>query len=97
MSTQAGTNGIATAAEIHPSPEVVNAILKWSEEDRRDLAMLLMDSIRRGFTSLEEAEAQDRNLIRERLELLTSGKAKLIDANEMFAAIDRRLAEIRKK
>jgi hypothetical protein len=95
MSSETKTNGVI-AEGVQPTAEVVNSILKWSEEDRRDLALLLADSIRQGFTSLEEAEERDRNLIHDRLEQLKSGTVELHEPEQMFAEIDRRLAEVRK-
>jgi len=87
---------VANGAAIHPSPEVVEAILKWSLEDRRDLAMLLQDSVREGFTSLSEAEVGQRNLIQNRLDELMSG-AELVEPDAVFAEIRRRVAEVRKQ
>jgi hypothetical protein len=82
--------------QLRPSPAVVNALLKWSAEDRRELAYLLLDSVRDGFTSLEEAEQRDKNLIRERIEAYDRGEVKAIDADEMFRRIDAKLAELRR-
>jgi putative addiction module component (TIGR02574 family) len=82
---------------LRPSPAVVNALLKWSAEDRERLAELLLDSVREGFTSLEEVEQRDKDMIRERIEAYERGEIKAIDADEMFRRIDAKLAELRRK
>jgi hypothetical protein len=82
---------------LRPSPAVVNALLKWSAEDRERLAELLHDSVREGFTSLEEVEQRDTDLIRDRIAELDSGTAKLIETDDVFRRIDAKLAELRRK
>jgi hypothetical protein len=81
------TSGTPAAADR--STELVTRLLKLPEEARLDLAHLLLDSVKRGFTSLEEAEARDKQLVRSRLDELTSGKAKLISAEDFLADLER--------
>ncbi|WP_439630743.1 addiction module protein [Gemmata sp.] len=95
MATETTPSGAPVTADR--STELVNRLLKLPEETRLDLAHLLLDSVKRGFTSLEEAEARDKQLVRSRLDELTSGKAKLIDPEDMFAEMRRRAEEVRKK
>ena len=95
MSTEMTTTPAAPPLQLRPSPAVVNALLKWSADDRRELAHLLLDSVRDGFTSLEEAEQTDKDVIRARIAELDSGTAKLIDSDEVFRRIDAKLAELR--
>jgi hypothetical protein len=77
-------------------PALFNALLKWPEKDRVFLAILLQNSIRENFDSLEQAQANDKVLIRSRLEELLSGKAELLDSEEVFRAMEQRVAEIRR-
>ena len=93
MSTET-TNGAAVAAPAGPTPELVNALLKWPADDRQALARLLADSVRDGFTSLEEAERRDREMIRRRIDDVVSGTAVLLDWRE---SVDRLEAEFREK
>ena len=97
MNIDVKVNGKAVAASIQPSPELVNAILKWSVSDRRDLAFLLIDSVREGFTSLEEAEEKQKNLIHDRIEQLKSGEAELVEPEDVFSEMRRRIAEVRSR
>ena len=87
MATETTPNGTTAAADR--STELVNRLLKLPEQTRLDLAHLLLDSVKRGFTSLDEAAARDKELIRSRLDDLTSGKAKLIDAEDFLADLER--------
>lgn len=96
MSATTATNGPAKVLAVPPSPEVIDAILKWSVEDRRDLATLLADSIRNEFTSLEEAQQSQKELIHDRIAELVNG-AETHDISELFAALDRGVAEARKR
>ena len=96
MSATPAVNGSVKVASFPPSPDVVNAILKWSVEDRRDLALLLTDSIREGFASLAEAEESQKDLIQSRLDELVNG-AELVETEEVFAEVRRRVAEVRKR
>ena len=96
MSAETRPNGTATAAPVQPSPELVNGLLKWPEQLRLNLARLLFDSVKEGFTSLEEAEQRDKDLIHSRIEQLVSGKVELLDPEEMFAAIRQAVAEVRR-
>lgn len=89
MGTDATPTG-ATTTTADRSTELVNRLLKLPEQTRLDLANLLLDSVREGFTSLEEAEKRDKNLIRSRLEELVSGNAKLIDAEDFLADLEKR-------
>jgi len=86
-----------TTAAVDRSTELVNRLLKLPEQTRLDLANLLLDSVRKGFTSLEEAANSDKALIRSRLEELVSGKVELLDPEDVFAEMRRRVAEVRKK
>jgi hypothetical protein len=96
MGTETTPNG-PTAATADRSTELVNKLLKLPEQTRLDLAHLLLDSVREGFTSLEEAEKRDRELIRSRIDQLVKGEVKLLDPEEMFAEMRRRVAEVRKQ
>jgi len=84
-----------TTATVDRSTELVNRLLKLPEQTRLDLANLLLDSVRKGFTSLEEAANSDKALIRSRLEELVSGKVKLIDAKDFLADLEGRVAEVK--
>src|SRR5438552_1864205 len=75
---------------IKPGAVLVNALLQWPEEDRLALAILLQDSVKERFTSLEQVEQSDKELIRSRLEDLVSGKVPLLDADEVVAELKRR-------
>lgn len=79
------------------STELVNRLLKLPDEVKLDLARLLTESVREGFTSLEEGEKKQKELIRSRLEQLVSGQVELLDAKEVAANMKARLAEVRKK
>ena len=95
MSAETTPNG-ATATAADRSTELVNKLLKLPEQTRLDLAHLLLDSVREGFTSLEEAEKRDKELIRKRIEEVVSGKAELLDPEQVFAAMRKRIEEVRK-
>jgi predicted ATPase len=79
------------------STELVDRLLKLPAETRLDLANLLLDSVRQGFTSLAEAEKRDREMIRSRIDQLVKGEVELLDADEVFRRIDARLAGLRNK
>jgi hypothetical protein len=90
------------SAEIKPSDamatadrstELVNKLLKLPEQTRLDLANLLLDSVRQGFTSLAEAEKRDKEMIRSRLQELVSGKAELIDAKDFLDELEGRICQ----
>ena len=49
-----------TTAAVDRSTELVNRLLKLPEQTRLDLANLLLDRVRKGFTSLEEAANSDK-------------------------------------
>ena len=83
----------AAAPGADRSTELVNRLLKLPDEVKLDLARLLTDSVREGFTTLDESEKKQKELIRSRLDELTSGKAELIDAREMVAELKRRYAK----
>ena len=85
----------APTLPIVPGPALANALLKWPEKDRVALALLLQDSVKEGFTSLDQARTNNKELIRSRLADLVSGKAKLLDSEEVFQAMEKRVAEIR--
>ena len=95
MATETTPNG-ATATAADRSIEFVNKLLKLPEQTRLDLAQLLLDSVREGFTSLEEAEKRDKELIRKRIEEVVSGKAELLDPEQVFAAMRKRIEEVRR-
>src|SRR5690348_8929303 len=88
MSAETKPNGTATAAPLHPSPEVVNGLLKWPEQLRLDLASLLLDSVKEGFTSLEDVEHQDRETIRGRIEAYERGEMKAADWRAALARVE---------
>jgi hypothetical protein len=90
MSASTVANGAAKAVSVPPSPEVVDAILKWSVEDRRDLAILLQDSIREGFTSLAEGEKCQKDLIHSRIAQLVSGEVESRDAEDYLNELEAR-------
>jgi hypothetical protein len=93
MSAEPTPTGTATADR---SAELVNRLLKLPEQTRLDLAHLLLDSVREGFTGLDEAEKRDKELIRSRLEQLTSGTVELLDADEVVARLKARYANERR-
>ena len=78
-----------TSLTLRPSPAVVNALLKWTAEDRASLAQLLFDSVREGFTSLEEVEERDRDMIRSRIEAYDRGEVKATDWRESLDRVER--------
>lgn len=90
----APANGSPAPLTLPPSPEVVNALLRWSEDDRLNLAHLLRDSVREGFTSLAEVEQRDRDVIRRRVEQVARGEVALTDWR---ASLDRIEKEFREK
>ncbi len=75
------------------STDLVNRLLKLPDEVKLDLARLLTDSVREGFTSLADGEKKQKELIRSRLEELTSGKAELIDAKDVVAELKQRYSK----
>lgn len=91
MATETTANGTPTAAadRFRPSRELVAALLKWSADDKEELAQLLVDSVREGFTTLEEAEEWGKNLLRRRIEDVVSGKAVLLDIDDVLADLER--------
>jgi hypothetical protein len=95
MSTETTPNGATATADR--STELVNRLLKLPEQTKIDLANLLLDSVRGGFTSLEEAEKGDKELIRSRLDQLVSGKVELLDSEDVFAQMRRRIEEVKKR
>jgi len=97
MSTETTPNGTTATATVDASTELVNRLLKLPEQTKLDLANLLLDSVRKGFTSLEEAAKRDKELIRSRLEELMSGKVELLEPEEVFRRMRERLDEVRKK
>ncbi len=92
MSTEPTPNGPA-AATADRSEELVNRLLRLPDAAKTDLARLLLDSVRDGFTSLEEAEKRDKELIRSRLEELVSGKVELLDAADVVSRLKNRYAK----
>lgn len=88
MSAETRPNGTASAAPVQPSPELVNGLLKWPEQLRLDLARLLLDSVKEGFTSLEEVEQRDRETIRGRIEAYERGEATATDWREALARVE---------
>jgi hypothetical protein len=90
VSTETTPNGPATADR---SVDLVNRLLKLPEQTRIDLANLLLDSVREGFTSLEEAEKRDKELIRSRVEQVVKGEVPLLDWRESLDQIEKRFRE----
>ena len=88
MSAEIKPSGATATADR--STELVNKLLKLPEQTRLDLANLLLDSVRQGFTSLAEAEKRDKEMIRSRLQELVSGKAELIDAKDFLDELEGR-------
>lgn len=88
MSTETAPN-----AATDRSTDLVNKLLKLPEQTKLDLAHLLFDSVREGFTSLEEAEKRDKELIHSRLDQLVKGEVQLLDANEVVANLVRRYSK----
>jgi hypothetical protein len=78
-------------APVPKSPALVNGLLKWPEDDRLALAKLLLDSVDEGFTSLEEAETRDRDLIRSRVEAYERGETQALDWRESLAKLEAEL------
>ncbi|MCE9562439.1 MAG: hypothetical protein K8U57_10340 [Planctomycetes bacterium] len=97
MSTETTPNGTAATATADASTELVNRLLKLPEQTKLDLANLLLDSVRKGFTSLGEAAKRDKELIRSRHEDMMSGKVELLEPEEVFRRMRERLDEVRKK
>lgn len=95
MSTD--TTAAPAAPPADRSTELVDRLLKLPAETRLDLANLLLDSVREGFTSLAEAEQRDKELIRSRIDQLVKGEVELLDADEVVRRMRARLAEVRKK
>jgi hypothetical protein len=83
----------APNAATDRSTDLVNKLLKLPEQTRLNLAHLLLDSVREGFTSLEEAEKRDKELIHSRLDQLVKGEVQLLDANEVVANLVRRYSK----
>ncbi|HEX4609164.1 MAG TPA: addiction module protein [Urbifossiella sp.] len=80
---------------LTPSAEVTNALMTWPAADKLALARALEDSVANGIASADAEREHNRALIHSRLAELTSGKAKLLDAEEVFAAIRARSEEVR--
>ena len=93
MSTQ--TPPAATAATADRSTELVNRLLRLPDEVKLDLARLLTDSVREGFTSLDDGAKKQKELIRSRLDQLVSGQVELLDADDVVAELERRFKEER--
>jgi hypothetical protein len=93
MSTQTQPAGTPTPATTDRSTELVNKLLKLPDEVKLDLARLLMDSVREGFTSLEEGEKKQKELIHSRVEQLVSGQVETRDWRESLADIEKRFRE----
>ena len=91
MSTETTPNGATAVADR--STELVNRLLKLPEQTKIDLANLLLDSVRDGFTSLEDAGKRDKELIRSRLDQLVNGKVEPVDAEEVVANLKRRYSK----
>lgn len=91
MSAETTANGTATgpASRFPPSRELVAALLKWPANDKEELARLLVDSVREGFTTLEEAERWGKDLIRRRIEDVVSGRVPLLDIEDVLADLER--------
>ncbi len=70
-----------------PSPAVTNALLAWPAEDKLALARALRESVAGEGIDPDDERERNRALIHSRLAELTSGKAKLLDADEVFATL----------
>lgn len=79
----------STVAPLPPSPELVNGLLKWPEQLRLGLAKLLLDSVSEGFSSLEEAERRDQELIRTRIEAFGRGEIEATGWHETPAGVEK--------
>jgi hypothetical protein len=75
------------------SVELVNRLLRLPDTTKADLAHLLLDSVKEGFTSLEEAESRDKTELRRRLDAVDEGPK--YDAFEVVAEMRKMLAERR--
>ena len=82
-----------TQAALPARDELTKCLLALPPDDRLYFAKLLTDSVRDGFTSLEEAAARDKQLIRSRLEQLVSGEVELLDAEDVVADLEQRYAQ----
>ncbi len=80
----------APTAVIDDSAEVIDRLLNLPEDVKIDLANLLLDSVRQGFTSLDIAQKRDKELIRSRLESMAKGEVELVDATELIAGLKSR-------
>lgn len=94
MNTQTQPAGTPPAADR--SAELVDRLLRLPDDVKLDLARLLTDSVREGFTSLAEGEKKQKELIRSRLEQLVSGEVEVLDSQQVLANMQARLAEVRK-
>jgi len=93
MSAETIPNSTATATTTDRSTELVNRLLKLPEQVKLDLANLLLDSVRQGFTSLAEAEKRDKELIRSRVEQVVRGEVPLLDWREALEQTEKRFRE----
>ena len=93
MATETTPPNGATATRADDSVAVVNRLLKLPEQTRLDLANLLLDSVREGFTSLDEVEQRDREKLRQRIDDVVNGRVELHDAVESLNEIERRFLE----
>ena len=91
MSTQ--TPPAATPATADRSTELVNRLLKLPDEVKLALARLLTDSVREGFTTLDESEKKQTELIRSRLAAYDRGEMKATDWRESLARVEQQVRE----
>ena len=71
--------------------ELIAQLLKLPQEDRQDLAKLLLDSVREGFNSLEDAAERDKELILSRIEAFERGEMKATDWRESLARVEQQV------
>jgi hypothetical protein len=83
------------AAPADRSTDLVNRLLKLPDEVKLDLARLLTDSVREGFTSLADGEKKQKELIRSRLEAFDRGELKATDWRESLARVEQQVRESR--
>ena len=82
-----------TQAALPARDELAKCLLALPPDDRLYFAKLLTDSVRDGFTSLEEAADRDKQLIRERVEQLVSGEVELLDWRKSLDQIEEHFRE----
>jgi|SRR4051794_38105553 putative addiction module component (TIGR02574 family) len=79
-------------AESALSSSIVNSLLSLPEKLRLDLAELLFDSVKQGFTSLELGQS-DRDLLQSRIDAYDRGEMKASDWRESLARVEARFGK----